>query len=291
MSNVDLIIEERPADIGDFLVGRLLPFRKKRHVGPFVFIDHMGPAELDENENLDVAPHPHIGLSTLTFLFEGNIVHRDSLGTSMEIKPGAVNWMTAGKGIVHSERTPDRLRGTKKVVHGLQIWVALPKELEDSKPTFSHTEAKDIPAWSEGDLEYKLIAGEVLGEKSPVPVHSDLYFIEIKAIADTEVNIGDKLFGESALYILDGEVQKDENTFGPKQILVAKQDSLCVFTIKKGSTVYIFGGTPFPEERFIHWNFVSSSKEKIEKAREDWKAQRFDKVPGDEDDFVPLPGS
>ena len=289
MSNIGLIIEERPADIGDFLVGRLLPFRKKRHVGPFVFIDHMGPVELNENENLDVPPHPHIGLSTLTFLFEGNVVHRDSLGTEMEIKPGAVNWMTAGKGIVHSERTPDHIRKQKKKIHGLQIWVALPLNLEDMDPQFSHTEAKDIPSWKENDLDFKLIAGEALGKKSPVPVHSDLFFIEIKANKTATVNLGDELYGESALYILEGTVTKDQNDFGPKQILIAKQDSLCEFTILKGSTVYIFGGIPFPEERYIHWNFVSSSKDKIEKARNDWKNGLFEKVPGDEDDFVPLP--
>lgn len=289
MSNIDLIIEERPADIGDFLVGRLLPFRKKRNVGPFVFIDHMGPVEMDENENLDIPPHPHIGLSTLTFLFDGNVIHRDSLGTKMEIKPGAVNWMSAGKGIVHSERTPDRLRGQKKTIHGLQIWVALPLDLEDMEPQFSHTEAKDIPSWSEGDLDFKLIAGKALGKKSPVPVHSDLFFIEIKANKTTTVNLGDKLYGESALYILEGKVTKGENDFGPKQILIAKQDSLCEFQIAEGTTVYIFGGIPFPEERYIHWNFVSSSKDKIEKARNDWKNGAFDKVPGDEEDFVPLP--
>lgn len=291
MSNIDLIIEERPADIGGFLVGRLLPFRKKRSVGPFVFIDHMGPAELDENENLDVGPHPHIGLSTLTFLFEGSIVHRDSLGTEIEINPGAVNWMTAGKGIVHSERTPARLRGKRKKLHGLQIWVALPKELEEGTPSFSHTEASDIPAWSEGSVDFKLIAGEALGKKSPVPIHSELYFIEVKARETSAINIGTQLYGESALYILEGSIHKDEHSFGPKQILVAKQDSLCEFTIEKGSTIYIFGGNPFPEERFIHWNFVSSNKSTIEQAREDWKAQRFDKIPGDADDYVPLPGS
>lgn len=291
MSNIDLIIEERPADIGDFLVGRLLPFRKKRSVGPFVFIDHMGPAELDENENLDVGPHPHIGLSTLTFLFEGSIVHRDSLGTEIEINPGAVNWMTAGKGIVHSERTPARLRGKRKKLHGLQIWVALPKELEEATPSFSHTEASDIPAWSEGSVDFKLIAGEALCKKSPVPVHSELYFIEVKARETSAINIGTQLYGESALYILEGSIHKDEHSFGPKQILVAKQDSRCEFTIEKGSTIYIFGGNPFPEERFIHWNFVSSNKSTIEQAREDWKAQRFDKIPGDADDYVPLPGS
>src|SRR5690606_13351632 len=146
-SDLQLIIEERAADIGNFLVGRLLPFREKRSVGPFVFIDHMGPAQLKNYQNLDVPPHPHIGLSTLTYLFEGAIFHRDSLGTEMEIQPGAVNWMTAGKGVVHSERTPEYLRTSEKSLHGLQIWVALPKHLEQTEPTFHHIEAKDIPQW------------------------------------------------------------------------------------------------------------------------------------------------
>ena len=288
MSNIDLIIEERAADIGDFMVGRLLPFRKKRSVGPFVFIDHMGPAALNENENLDVPPHPHIGLSTLTFLFEGSIIHRDSLGTKIEINPGAVNWMTAGKGIVHSERTPDRLRGKKKTVHGLQIWVALPKHLEDMAPEFAHVSADEIPAWTEKNVHFKLIAGEAFGKKSPVPVYSKLYFIEIKSTSNQIISIGDDLYGESGLYILEGEVTVDGNTFESKQLLVAKNTNLCAFEVKAGTTVYIFGGEPFPEERYIHWNFVSSSKEKIEQARADWKQQRFDKVPG-EDDFVELP--
>jgi hypothetical protein len=288
MSNIDLIIEERAADIGNFMVGRLLPFRKKRSVGPFVFIDHMGPASLSEDENLDVPPHPHIGLSTLTFLFEGSIMHRDSLGTEIEINPGAVNWMTAGKGIVHSERTPERLRGKKKSVHGLQIWVALPKQLEDMQPEFAHVSADDIPAWSDKDVHFKLIAGEAFEKKSPVPVHSKLYFIEIKSESDQVISIGSEIYGESGLYILEGKIQVEEHTFEAKQLLVAKNSILCAFEIKAGTTVYIFGGEPFPEERFIHWNFVSSSKEKIEKARTDWKAQRFTKVPG-ETDFVALP--
>jgi len=288
MSNIDLIIEERAADIGDFLVGRLLPFRKKRSVGPFVFIDHMGPVELSEGINLDVPPHPHIGLSTLTFLFEGSIVHRDSLGTEIEINPGAVNWMTAGEGIVHSERTPARLREKKKTVHGLQIWVALPKHLEEMPPEFAHVSADDIPAWSEKDVHFKLIAGEAFGKKSPVPVHSKLYFIEIKSDSDQVISIGGELYGESGLYILEGKIQVEEHSFDAKQLLVAKNSNLCSFEIKAGTTIYIFGGEPFPEERYIHWNFVSSSKEKIEEARKNWKEQRFEKVPG-EDDFVKLP--
>lgn len=290
MSNVDLIIEERAADIGNFMVGRLLPFRQKRMVGPFAFIDHMGPAEMTADENLDVAPHPHTGLSTLTFLFEGNIVHKDSLGTEVEIEPGAVNWMTAGRGIVHSERTPERLRTTEKTLHGLQIWVALPLELEDMEPQFSHVEKDEIPAWEDDGVQFRLIAGKAFGKESPVPVHSELYFIEVKSKEEKTINIGEHLYGESALYILEGEVENDGHTYEPKRILVTKDASLCSFTMKANTTVYIFGGEVFPEERFIHWNFVASSKEKIEKAREMWKHQKFDKVPG-ETDFVPLPGS
>ena len=288
MSNTQLIIEERAANIGNFLVGRLLPFRQKRSVGPFVFIDHMGPATLTESENLDVPPHPHIGLSTLTFLFDGSIMHKDSLGTAIEIKPGAVNWMTAGKGVVHSERTPNYLRNTQKTLHGLQIWVALPKELEHCEPSFYHINEEDIPTWTTNEIAIKLIAGEFFGKKSPVPVHSKLYFIELKSTIKQTVDLGKHLFGESALYILEGSIVSEEHTYQSKQILIAKDSSLCSFTMNKNTTVYIFGGEPFPEERYIHWNFVSSSKEKIEQAKTDWKNQTFDKVPG-ETEFVPLP--
>ncbi|WP_149207714.1 pirin family protein [Flavobacterium johnsoniae] len=288
MSNISLIIEERAANIGNFMVGRLLPFREKRAVGPFVFIDHMGPAHLSDHENMDVPPHPHIGLSTLTFLFEGSIMHRDSLGTELEIKPGAVNWMTAGKGIVHSERTPEYLRHSDKMLHGLQIWVALPKELEQMDPNFTHVEADDIPAWEEDGVSYKLIAGEAFGKKSPVPVYSPLYFIEIKSKETKKINIGKDLFGESGLYILEGSIKNGEHTYDPRQILITTEASLCEFEIATNSTVYIFGGQPFPEEHFIFWNFVSSDKNLIEKAKKDWTEQTFPKVPG-ETEFVPLP--
>lgn len=288
MSNIDLIIEEKAADIGNFMVGRLLPFRQKRMVGPFIFIDHMGPAEMNENENLDVPPHPHIGLSTLTFLFEGRIRHQDSLGNDIEIAPGAVNWMTAGKGIAHSERTPERLRQQAKRLHGLQIWVALPKNIEDMSPQFTHIDRDDIPNWQTQDAEFRLIAGEAFGKKSPVPVFSDLYFIEIKSKKRTSIDIGKHLYGESALYILEGQIHNDGHTYKPKRILVTKSPELCNFEMEENTTVYIFGGEKFPEERFIHWNFVSSEKEKIEAARAQWKNQEFDKIPG-ESGFVPLP--
>lgn len=289
MSNINLIIEERAVNIGKFMVGRLLPFRQKRMVGPFIYIDHMGPVKLNERENFDVMPHPHIGLSTLTFLFEGYIMHRDTLGTEMEISPGAVNWMTAGKGIVHSERTPEYLRHSDKAMHGLQIWVALPKELEQMEPAFFHVEKDQIPAWSEDGLEYKLVAGEACGRKSPVPVYSKLYLLEIKSSKQQTVKIGSELYGESGLYILEGSIESDGNVYEPKQLLVANDAILCEFTIAANSSIYIFGGEPFPEERFIDWNFVSSSKELIAEAKQKWIDQKFEKIKGDEVDFVPYP--
>ena len=193
MSNIKLVIPERAANIGDFMVGRLFPFRQKRMVGSFVFIDHMGPVQMSENENLDVPPHPHIGLSTLTFLFEGAIMHRDSLGREVQINPGGVNLMTAGKGVVHPERTPEHLRGVKKSLHGLQIWVGLPKKLEQMEPTFTHINKEEIPRWEYQGVSASLIAGEVLGKISPVPVHSKLYFLELKSTEQNRIRIGSEL--------------------------------------------------------------------------------------------------
>lgn len=289
MSNIKLIIEERATNIGKFMVGRLLPFRQKRMVGPFIYIDHMGPVKLNERENFDVMPHPHIGLSTLTFLFEGSIMHRDTLRNEVEIKPGAVNWMTAGKGIVHSERTPEYLRDSPLFMHGLQIWVALPKHLEQMEPQFFHIEENQIPSWTEGDLQFKLVAGEAFGKKSEVPVFSKLYMLEIKSTSKQVVNIGDELYGEAGLYILKGAIESEGNVYEPKQLLVAKDSSLCEFTIQENSTIYIFGGEPFPEERFIDWNFVSSDKELIAEAKQKWKDQAFDKIEGDEAEYIPYP--
>lgn len=288
MSTIGLIIEERSTTIGNFRVGRLLPFREKRAVGPFVFIDHMGPTEIPAGEGLDVPPHPHIGLSTLTYLFEGSILHKDSLGNELEITPGAVNWMTAGKGIVHAERTAADKRIVANRLHGLQIWIALPKEMEQCQPAFTHIPATEIPQWIEKGAMFKLIAGEALGKISPVPVFSKLFLLEIKNTGSLRLDLADQLYGESAIYILEGQVIQEEHSFGPKNVLVANNDSLCSFELAPNSTIYIFGGEPFPEERFIDWNFVASDKGLIEMARENWKNQRFPKVPG-ETEFVPLP--
>jgi redox-sensitive bicupin YhaK (pirin superfamily) len=289
MSNISLIIEERAASIGNFMVGRLLPFREKRMVGPFIFIDHMGPVKLTERQSFDVLPHPHIGLSTLTFLFEGSILHRDTLGNVVEVKPGAVNWMTAGKGIVHSERMPDYLRHQDQTLHGLQIWVALPKELEQMEPEFFHIDAAQLPAWTNGDLQFKLVAGEAFGHKSAVPVYSKLFMVEIKSETRQTINIGHELYGEAGLYILEGQIESEGNIYHAKQLLVAKDSALCGFTIAANSTIYLFGGEPFAEERFIDWNFVATDKELISAAKQKWIAQTFDKIKGDDTEFVPYP--
>lgn len=293
-SNIGLVLEEKATSIGNFMVGRLLPFRQKRAVGPFVFIDHMGPACLAEHENVDVPPHPHIGLSTLTYLFEGSIYHRDNLGSSIEIKPGEVNWMTAGKGIVHSERTPEYLRKKDKFLHGFQIWVALPKELEDCEPRFQHYGKEELPEWEENGVCFKLIAGRLNGKKSPVDVHSELYFLEIKTNSSQKINIGEQLYGEVGLYVLEGEVEIEGNRYGGKQLLIAKDSNLCAFETIGETTIYLFGGEPFPEERLMFWNFVHSDKNRLEEAKENWREQNsdvFPKIPNDDKEYVPLPES
>lgn len=288
MSTIDIIIPERAADLGNFLVGRILPFRQKRMVGPFIFIDHMGPVNMDERQTMDIEPHPHIGLATLTYLFDGSIQHKDSLGNDLEITPGAVNWMSAGKGIVHSERTPERLRNQAKTMHGLQIWIALPKELEDGEPHFQHVTAAQIPQWNIGSTVFKLIAGELNARKSPVSVNSKLYFIEIKTVEAATIDLSNVLYGESGLYVLEGSVHIGENNFTGKELLVTKEAHLCQFEMGANSTVYLFGGEPLPEERLIDWNFVSSKQETIDAAKALWKAHGFPKVPGD-DGYVPYP--
>jgi redox-sensitive bicupin YhaK (pirin superfamily) len=288
MSNISLIIEERAAPIGQFMVGRLLPFRQKRMVGPFIYMDRMGPVTMTENENFDVLPHPHIGLSTLTYLFDGSIMHRDTMGNETEIKPGEVNWMTAGRAVAHSERTPEYLRNIAKSLFGLQIWVALPKELEEMEPEFFHIEKEDIPHWKQNNLDFKLIAGEAFGKKSPVPVYSKLFMIEIRCKSTQTLSIGNELYGEAGIYILKGSVSTEGNTYSPNQILVAKDSKLCDITLRDDTVIFIFGGEPFPEKRYIHWNFVSSSLELIEKAKEKWKAKQFGTIRG-ETEFMPLP--
>jgi hypothetical protein len=291
MSNTGLIIEERSRDIGDFIVGRLIPFRKKRMVGPFIFIDHMGPTELGPEKYMDVNQHPHIGLSTLTYLMQGAITHEDSIGTHEVIEPGSVNWMVAGKGVTHTERTPKNLRNEKRIftVHGYQIWVALPKELEDIAPEFHHIAASELPQWKDQEATFKLVAGQGYGRKSPVPVHSNLFMVDIKTDADYELQLAGELTGEIGITVVKGSVIACGDEIIAGNMLVSKTEDACRITVKAGSHVLLFGGEPFEEERFIYWNFVSHSKDKLEQAKQDWRDKKFPMMKNDRS-YVPLPG-
>jgi redox-sensitive bicupin YhaK (pirin superfamily) len=289
MSNIGLIIEERSRDIGDFLVGRLIPFRKKRMIGPFIFIDHMGPITLGPNNYMNVDQHPHIGLSTLTYMLEGEIMHEDSIGTKQSIQPGSVNWMVAGKGVSHSERTPEDLRNGKQfVAHGYQIWVALPKNLEDIEPEFHHIAADELPKWKDDTAEFTLVAGEGYGQKSSVPVHSPLFMVEIKNTETYHLNTKDNLKGEIGICIVEGAIEACGEIVQKGNVLVSKVEDTCKTILKPNSHIFLFGGEPFAEKRHIHWNFVSVDKDKIEKAKEAWKAKTFPMMKND-DTYVPLP--
>jgi redox-sensitive bicupin YhaK (pirin superfamily) len=290
MSNTGLIIEERSRDIGDFLVGRLIPFRKKRVVGPFIFIDHMGPTTLGPDHYMDIDQHPHIGLSTLTYLMEGKLQHQDGMGTDQLILPGSVNWMVAGKGVTHTERTPQKSRDGKEqfTMHGYQIWVALPKELEDIAPEFHHIEASALPSWKDQGALFKLVAGKGYGHESPVPVHSDLFMVDITTTEDYHLNVQEHLKGEIGITIVSGSVIACGDEVKAGNMLVSKVQDACDVVIKNGSHVLLFGGAAFPEERHIHWNFVSHSKEKIAAAKQAWQDKTFSMMEGD-DSYVPLP--
>ncbi len=290
MSNIGLIIEERSRDIGDFLVGRLIPFRKKRMIGPFIFIDHMGPTTLGPHTYMDVDQHPHIGLSTLTFMLEGEIMHADSLGTKQRIQPGSVNWMVAGSGVSHTERTPDDLRnGTVFKAHGYQIWVALPKELEDISPEFHHIPASALPKWIDGSASFTLVAGEGYGRKSPVPVHSPLFMISIKTADTYHLTTIGQLKGEIGICIVSGSIEACGETVTAGNIVVSKVADTCTTVIHKDTHLLLFGGEPLPEARHIYWNFVSHDKEKIARAKQAWKDKTFPMMDAD-DSYVPLPG-
>lgn len=289
MSNIGLIIEERSRDIGDFLVGRLIPFRKKRMIGPFIFIDHMGPTTLGPSKYMDVDQHPHMGLSTLTFMLEGEIVHEDSLGTHQRIRPGSVNWMTAGKGVTHTERTPKDLRnGNVFTAHGYQIWVALPKELEEMEPQFHHIDAQDLPKWEDGDTKFTLVAGKGYGKESPVPVHSELFMVEIQNKETYILNVNGNLKGEIGICIVSGGIEACGETVGEGNILVSKVEDTCNITLKPNTHLLLFGGEPFPEERYIYWNFVSSDQTKLEWAKTAWANKTFPMMEND-NTYVPLP--
>ncbi len=289
MANNKLLVNERQADLGNFMVGRLLPFRKKRQVGPFTFIDHMGPATLGNGQYVDVDQHPHIGLSTLTYLFEGEVEHRDSLGTVQIIRPGDVGFMTAGYGVTHTERTPAHLRqaGTF-TMHGYQIWVALPKEKEEMPPQFDFYPRDTLPTWTTEGLTFKLVAGKAFGRSAPLQGFSPLFMVDIYAEAATTISLKDQLEGEVAFVIVKGAIIDEGETVEAGQMLISKTDNECEITVKANTQVLLFGGAPLPEEHYLLWNFVSHSKTRLQEAKTDWENKEFPTVPDDRT-YIPMP--
>ena len=286
---IDLEIAARERDLGDgFTVRRLLPTAARRMVGPFIFVDHMGPVQLAAGHGLDVRPHPHINLATVTFLFDGEILHRDSLGSEQPIRPGAVNWMTAGRGIVHSERSPSDKRKSGQRVHGMQLWVALPKEHEEVAPSFQHHAAEAIPTVERPGARLRVIAGAAFGATSPVAVLSPLFYVEARLERGAVLPLPDAYAGRAA-YVVEGAVSVDGQAHGEGQMMVFRAGVPARVEALDAARVLLLGGDPLEGERHIWWNFVSSSRERIERAKDEWRGRRFATVPGDETEFVPLP--
>jgi redox-sensitive bicupin YhaK (pirin superfamily) len=286
---IELVIESRRRDLGGFEVGRVLPFAQQRMVGPFVFFDHMGPIDFAPGiaRSVDVRPHPHIGLSTVTYLFDGEITHRDSVGSEIAITPGEMNWMTAGRGITHSERF-DRLRKTGGTMHGIQTWVGLPAADEETDPAFAHHGVEDLPTYESDGMWARLIAGVAFGAKANVKVHSPMFYVHWRLQAGARAQLPAD-YPERAAFVVSGQVEVDGRTFTQGQMLVFGPGQPVLFTARTEAIVMLLGGEPIGE-RFIEWNFVSSSKDRIEQAKADWRAGRMRLPDLDHDEFIPLPG-
>ncbi|HEU4669146.1 MAG TPA: pirin family protein [Dyella sp.] len=289
MDATPLLIDGRVHDLGDcFRVRRLLPVLQARHVGPFVFFDHMGPASMPAGRGIDVRPHPHIGLATVTWLFEGAIRHRDSLGSLADIRPGAVNWMTAGRGIVHSERTPPAERERGHDLHGVQVWVALPSADEEVAPEFHHHEATELPRIEREGASLTLIAGTAWGERSPVKVFAPMFFVEARLEAGATLDWPPE-HAERGVHVIEGGVRWNGLDVSPGLMAVQAGDAAPPLEAAVASRVMLFGGAPLDGERHLWWNFVSTRRERIEQAKTDWRDGRFVLVPGDEVERIPLP--
>lgn len=283
---VELELVPRTRDLGGFEVGRVLPSGRRRSVGPFVFFDQMGPSIFAAGQGLDVRPHPHIGLATLTYLFEGEIMHRDSLGSALAIQPGAVNLMTAGRGIVHSERTPDAARPVPAPLFGIQAWMALPRAHEETAPAFRHHAAGELPALDEHGVRLRLIAGELLGLRSPVETLSETLYADVELAAGARLPLDDRV-ADRALYLVSGEIEVNGHPHRAGRMLVLGRGPV-ELRAPSGARLLVIGGEPLDGRRHLWWNFVSSSKERIEVAKEDWREGRFAAVPG-EREHIPLP--
>lgn len=282
-----LLIEPRLRNIGNLDVRRILPSKQRRSVGPFLFLDHMGPATLAPGTGLDVPPHPHIGLATVTYLFEGTLTHRDSLGFEQVIRPGDVNWMTAGSGIVHSERTPPEARTRGETINGIQSWVALPRNDEECAPFFHHHSAASLPEERGGKTVLRLIAGSAFGMTSPVRVFSKMFYVDAQCKAGATISLPADL-GERGIYVAGGRISLDGKTYDQEQMIAFDDGTDVAIRAESDARLMIVGGESLDGPRHMWWNFVSSSKDRIERAKDDWSQGRFTAVPG-EAEFVPLP--
>lgn len=284
---IDKIIAPGIRDLGGFEVRRVLPNARRRSVGPFIFFDHFGPTEFAPGEGIDVRPHPHIGLATVTYLFEGEVTHRDNLGCVQRILPGDVNWMTAGRGIVHSERSSDEARAGASRLHGIQSWVALPLDAEETAPAFHHHPKTSLPVIDGDGVTMRLIAGEAFGERAPVDTFSETFYLHAEVAADTEIALSGE-HAERAVYVVGGEIGVGGEAHGAGRMLVFEPGGDAVLSAAAGSRLMLLGGEPLDGTRHIWWNFVSSSDQRIERAKLDWEGGKFPAVPGDAE-FIPLP--
>jgi redox-sensitive bicupin YhaK (pirin superfamily) len=281
------VVEPKLHDLGGFSVRRVLPQLRARHVGPFVFFDHLGPALFPPGQGMDVRPHPHIGLATVTYLFEGAIEHRDNLGNVQVIRAGDVNWMTAGRGIVHSERTPVAERAAGQSMHGIQTWVALPREAEEVAPEFHHHPAATLPAWENDGVRLRLIAGDAFGRNSPVRIFSRLFYVAAEFAAGARLVLPAE-HRERAVYATDAPLTIGAVELTPTRMAVLPAGIDVEIRALQPARVVLCGGDPLDGERHLWWNFVSSSRDRIERAKADWAAMRYPPVPG-ETEFIPLP--
>jgi len=291
MHDIEIVIVPPTHDLGDgFKVRRALPSRQRRMVGPFVFLDQMGPHVFTPGQGLDVRPHPHVCLATVTYLFSGEILHRDSLGSVQPIKPGEVNWMTAGRGIAHSERTAPEQRPHGSNLFGLQCWVALPRAVEESDPAFAHVGAAELPFIEDGGVSARVVAGSYWGKKAPVPTHSDMFYVDLHLQPGARIAMPAE-YHEQALYIVEGSLDLGrDGVFEAGQLVVLKPRTEVILRAAGSgpARAMLLGGEPMDGPRYLSWNFVASSEERIVQAREDWKRGAFPPVPG-ETEFIPLP--
>ncbi|WP_028216072.1 pirin family protein [Paraburkholderia oxyphila] len=286
-SSIKAVLKPHQRDIGNLYVRRVLPAMAARLVGPFIFFDHMGPATLEPGSGVDVRPHPHIGLATVTYLFDGALMHRDSIGSAQEIVPGDVNWMTAGRGIVHSERTPDAARKTGLTMHGIQTWVALPLEHEDTEPSFFHHPAATLPAIERNGVSMRVIAGTAFGATSPVATFSGTLYVAAEFAPGSAIAL-DAEHEERGVYLVEGDLSIDGTPLEQYTMAVLTPNETVTLASTNGARVMLLGGEKLEGERFIEWNFVASSREKIEAAKAAWTRQEMGHVPG-ETEWIPLP--